>query len=76
MEQTLGQKRVGYNPHDKDGPLKEIKRNASEIIDRLEENRIIDPCQPISEERSRIIDIAQTQIELGCMAAVRSFFTD
>ena len=73
MSQTLGQKRVkaDFNPS-KQELVDQIKNKSAELIDLLQEMR------PVAAfpEKQRLISIAQTEIETGCMYAVKANFTD
>ena len=72
IEQTLGQKRVKaeFNP-DKNELVDQLKNKSAELIDLLEATK------PYSSgEKSRLIDVAQTEIETACMYAVKSCFTN
>lgn len=73
MESTLGQKRVNvnFNPS-KDSIVDDIKNKGAEIIDLLQKLLKEDS----SEERMRLIEIAQTKIETGCMYGVKANFKD
>jgi hypothetical protein len=70
-ELTLGQRRVkaDFNP-DKNDVVDQIKNKAAEMIDLLEASR-----EGKTVEGQRVISIAQTEIETGCMYAVKSCFT-
>ena len=73
MSQTLGQKRVkaDFNPS-KQEVVDQIKNKSAELIDLLQEMR------PVAAfpEKQRLISIAQTEIETGCMYAVKANFTE
>ena len=73
MSQTLGQKRVkaDFNPS-KQELVDQIKNKSAELIDLLQEMR------PVAAfpEKQRLISIAQTEIETGCMYAVKANFTE
>jgi hypothetical protein len=73
-ELTLGQKRVGvnFNPSE-NKTVNEIKNKAADLIDLIETLR---EGGLASEEKHRLISIAQTEIETGCMYGVKSVFTD
>lgn len=81
MSQTLGQKRVKaeFNPA-KDSHVDVIKNKCAELIDIIEEMRTIDsngnPDDIQSDEKLRLIDLAQTEIETACMYAVKANFTE
>jgi hypothetical protein len=72
MEQTLGQKRVkaDFNPAE-DKLVEKLKNKAAEFIDLCEELR----SEDMSGERARVIALAQTNVETGCMYAVKANFT-
>ena len=73
MDQTLGQMRVKaeFNPA-KDDTVDKIKNKAAELIDLINELR----SKEAAGEKHRLISIAQTEIETGCMYAVKACFTD
>lgn len=73
--QTLGQKRVKaeFNP-DKNGIVDQIKNKSAELIDLVEQMKRASPTA--TGEKHRIMALAQTKIETGCMYAVKSVFTD
>lgn len=72
---TLGQKRVkaDFNPS-KNDLVDQIKNKAAELIDLCEEMRNL----PItgSNEKQRLISLAQTEFENGAMWAVKANFTE
>ena len=71
--QTLGQRRVKaeFNPA-KDGTVDQIKNKSAELIDLIESLRSSDS----TPEKHRILSIAQTEVETGCMYAVKGCFTE
>ena len=75
-ELTLGQKRVhaGFNT-DKNGVVDQIKNKAAELIDLIEAEKwpSSNPSADESEKR-RVLCIAQTEIETGCMYALKGLF--
>lgn len=72
MEQTLGQKRVGVKRDaDPQETVSKIKNMSAELIDLMETLR----SEGSSGELHRVISLAQTNIETGCMFGVRSCFT-
>lgn len=78
MSQTLGQKRVKaeFNPA-KNDLVDQIKNKSAELIDLLESMRESgSQAEKLSGEKHRLIAIAQTEIETGCMFAVKACFTD
>lgn len=74
-ELTLGQRRVKaeFNPA-KDGVVDQIKNKSAELIDLIEKMKNASPAA--SGEKHRIMALAQTKVETGCMYAVKSVFTD
>lgn len=72
MEQTLGQKRVKaeFNPA-KNDLVDQIKNKSAELIDLIE---TLNQSKTTSEQY-RLIEKAQTDIETGCMYAVKACFT-
>lgn len=72
-EQTLGQRRVKaeFNPA-KNELVDQIKNKAAELIDLIE---TVDAGQERSNEQRRVMALAQTNIETGCMYAVKALFT-
>jgi hypothetical protein len=73
MEQTLGQKRVkaDFNP-EKNELVDQLKNKAAEFIDLCEQLRG-DGC---TSEKARVIALAQTKVETGCMYAVKANYID
>jgi hypothetical protein len=80
MSQTLGQQRVraDFNPL-KDELVDQIKNKSAELIDLIEKLRTQDlhgkATDILSGEKARVISIAQTEIETGCMYAVKACFS-
>jgi hypothetical protein len=85
MSQTLGQQRVKaeFNPA-KNELVDQIKNKSAELIDLLDSMREVNFVQephlgkvPVfcSGEKQRLISIAQTEIETGCMYAVKACFS-
>jgi hypothetical protein len=74
MSQTLGQKRVKaeFNPA-KNDLVDQIKNKSAELIDLLEQMRA---DLNSTGEKQRLITLAQTEIEVGAMWAVKACFTD
>jgi hypothetical protein len=80
MEQTLGQKRVKaeFNPA-KNDLVDQIKNKSAELIDLIETMRgqkTEDNQYHISGEKHRLISLAQTEIEVASMWAVKACFTN
>lgn len=73
MSQTLGQKRVKaeFNPA-KNDLVDQIKNKSAELIDLIEQMRI----DSKTGEKQRLIALAQTEIEIGAMLAVKACFTE
>jgi hypothetical protein len=73
MSQTLGQKRVKaeFNPA-KNDLVDQIKNKSAELIDLIEQMRI----DSKTGEKQRLILLAQTEIEIGAMWAVKACFTE
>lgn len=73
MSQTLGQKRVkaDFNPA-KNDIVDQIKNKSAEKIDLCEQIR----QQGGSDEKSRLVSLAQTDYEKAAMWAVKANFTD
>jgi hypothetical protein len=73
MSQTLGQKRVKaeFNPA-KNDLVDQIKNKSAELIDLIEQMRI----DSKTGEKQRLISLAQTEIEIGAMWAVKACFTE
>lgn len=73
MSQTLGQKRVKaeFNPA-KNDLVNQIKNKSAELIDLIEQMRL----DSKTGEKQRLISLAQTEIEVGAMWAVKACFTD
>lgn len=73
MSQTLGQKRVKaeFNPA-KNDLVDQIKNKSAELIDLIEQMRL----DSKTGEKQRLISLAQTEIEVGAMWAVKACFTD
>lgn len=74
MSQTLGQQRVKaeFNPA-KNEVVDQIKNKSAELIDLLQSMRNFDGVD--NSEKHRLISIAQTEIETGCMYAVKACFS-
>lgn len=75
MIQTLGEKRVGL----KDGEREDVeitRRNLAEIIDHLESLRGDKNTNPSSNNKQRLISLAQTKLEEACMFAVKAIYAD
>jgi hypothetical protein len=72
MSQTLGQQRVKaeFNPA-KNETVDQIKNKSAELIDLLDSMR----NPEVTAEKMRLISIAQTEIETGCMYAVKACFS-
>lgn len=68
---SLGSKRVkaDFNPA-KNDLVDKIKNNCAEVIDLFEELR----DEGITSEAHRLISIAQTKVETGCMCGVKACF--
>lgn len=76
-ELTLGEKRVGITFNPSNNPVVEkLKRFGSDSIDLLESLRKDGVYDAKSSEGQRSISIAQTEIELATMAAVKANFVD
>jgi hypothetical protein len=75
MSQTLGQQRVKaeFNPA-KNELVDQIKNKSAELIDLLDSMREFDKEKNLGEKH-RLISIAQTEIETGCMYAVKACFS-
>ena len=75
MSQTLGQLRVKaeFNPA-KNELVDQIKNKSAELIDLLDSMREFDKEKNLGEKH-RLISIAQTEIETGCMYAVKACFS-
>jgi hypothetical protein len=77
MSQTLGQQRVKaeFNPA-KNELVDQIKNKSAELIDLLDSMReeVFKQGMNIGEKH-RLISIAQTEIETGCMYAVKACFS-
>lgn len=75
MSQTLGQQRVKaeFNPA-KNEVVDQIKNKSAELIDLLDSMREFDKEKNLGEKH-RLISIAQTEIETGCMYAVKACFS-
>ena len=73
QELSKGQKRVGvnFNPSENDD-VAWMKNMSAALIDKLESMR----PDGGNGEKHRAISEAQTQIETGCMWAVKSIFID
>lgn len=71
--QTLGQRRVKaeFNPSKTD-LVDQIKNKSAELIDLIEQ---VDNGQERSGEQRRVMALAQTNVETGCMYAVKALFT-
>lgn len=69
---TLGMNRVKaeFNPA-KNDTVDQIKNKAAELIDLVETLRTPDT----TGEGHRVISLAQTEVETGCMYAVKACFT-
>ena len=69
--QTLGQKRVvlnyGIPTQEQKDLAQNIKLKCAELID------LIEPFKT-NGERARIVALAQTEFEIGCMNAVKAVF--
>ena len=72
MENTLGEKRVkiDFNTTN-DSLVDQIKRKSAELIDLCEEMR-----GDGSNDKQRVISLAQTGFEDACMWAVKANFTE
>lgn len=78
MSQTLGQKRVKaeFNPA-KNDLVDQIKNKSAELIDLIESMKSAGShAEKMSGEKHRLIAISQTEIETGCMYAVKACFTE
>jgi len=75
---SFGCKRVKaeFNPA-KNDVVDKIKNKSAELINLLQSIRPIgSQAEKISSEKQRIISIAQTEVETGCMYGVKACFTD
>ncbi|AKH87449.1 hypothetical protein [Flavobacterium phage FCOV-F18] len=75
MYLTIGEKRVKaeFNPS-KNELVDQIKNKSAELINLLEQMR--DLPYKSSQEKQRLISIAQTEIESACMWGVKANFTE
>ncbi|ASD52769.1 hypothetical protein [Flavobacterium phage V157] len=75
MYLTIGEKRVKaeLNPS-KNELVDQIKNKSAELINLLEQMRGL-PHES-SQEKQRLISIAQTEIESACMWGVKANFTE
>ena len=72
MENTLGEKRVKIDFNiTSDKLVDQIKRKSAELIDLCEEMR-----GDGSNDKQRVISLAQTGFEDACMWAVKANFTE
>lgn len=71
---TLGQKRVKaeFNPA-KNDLVDQIKNKSAELIDLLQKMK---EENTVSGEKSRLLSIAQTEVETACMYGVKACFTN
>lgn len=71
--QTLGEKRCGMH-RDEPKEVLEARKKIAELIDGLEEKRGDKNTTPSSEEKQRLISIAQTKLEEACMFTVKALY--
>lgn len=75
MEQnTLGEKRVrsAFNPGNND-KVQNLKEKFAHLINDIDDlNRYHEPDHAVSEEKKRLIDIAQEKTEEAAMWAVKA----
>ena len=74
LKQTIGQCRVKaeFNPT-KNNTVDIIKNKSAELIDILESMKSVNA---ITDEKSRLLEKAQMDIEIACMLAVKANFTN
>ena len=73
---TIGQKRC-FSKSGKIEPLmiEAMRRRTAQIIDALEQEKSDKNTAPASEEKQRLLSIAQDKLEEACMFAVKALYT-
>ena len=73
---TIGQRRCGLRNREMEPMIVETTRKRiAEIIDGLEQQRGDKNTAPASEEKQRLLSIAQDKLEEACMFAVKALYT-
>lgn len=73
---TIGQKRC-FSKSGEIEPLmiEATRRRTAQIIDALEQEKGDKNTAPASEEKQRLLSIAQDKLEEACMFAVKALYT-
>lgn len=71
---TLGKKRVGLKENEPEQVVS-VRLKIAGIIDEMEYLRGDKNTVPASQERQRLVSLAQTKLEEACMFAVKAIYT-
>lgn len=72
--ETLGKRRVRIRENDPEQVIS-VKLKIAGIIDEMEYLRGDKNTAPASQERQRLVSLAQTKLEEACMFATKAFYT-
>ena len=71
---SLGKKRVGLKENEPEQVIS-VKLKIAGIIDEMEYLRGDKNTAPASQERQRLVSLAQTKLEEACMFATKAIYT-